>query len=341
MVADYLELGRADHLLAVLPLSFDYGLNQLLTALHAGCRITAADHLGVGELAGLLERVRPTGLAGVPSLFDEIRSGLASGVLTADHGRSLRYVTNSGGALRTCDSAALRAAWPQVDIYAMFGLTEAFRSAFLPPGEFDRTPCSFGRAIRGVELLLVDLDSGDVIEGPGQGELVHAGALVAEGYWRDEAATAARFRPDPRGGGGVVVYSGDLVRRDEEGLHWFVGRIDRLLKVHGHRISPAEVESVFRGVDGAGEVAALGVAGDAAGHRIHVAVAGEPDDEGLRRRLWSRGPRCGGLTAPRGRLPSYMVPAKIHVLPSLPHNPHGKVDEGRLRATIVPCTDGR
>ncbi|MBX3464484.1 MAG: AMP-binding protein [Planctomycetes bacterium] len=332
IVAGYLQLAPTDHLLALLPLSFDYGLNQLLSALHVGCRLTAADHLGVGELAQLLRRVRPTGLAGVPSLWHEVATGLRTGVLTADHGASLRYVTNSGGALRPSDSAWLRRAWPHVRVFAMYGLTEAFRSAYLDPDEFDAHPESFGRALPGVELLLVSPTTGEVLHGPATGELVHAGALVAQGYWRRPEDTAQRFRPDPRGGGGTVVHSGDLVRRDADGRHWFVGRRDKLLKVQGHRVSPDEVAAAVAGMPGVGEVVVFGLDGGADGHRIVLVLAGDPGDAGLREQVLRR---C------RARLPSYMQPALVRVLPSLPHNANGKVDEGALRATMDACTGER
>lgn len=330
IVAGYLQLRGDDHVLAVLPFSFDYGLNQLLAALHVGCRVTAADHLGVGELAALLRRHRPTGLAGVPSLWHEVAAGLAAGALTTDDGASLRYVTNSGGALRAADGGAIRSAWPHVRVYAMYGLTEAFRSAFLPPAEYDAHPTSFGRAIAGVELLLVDPATGAVVEGPGEGELVHAGALVAIGYWRRPEAEAERFRPDPRGGGRRVVFSGDHCRRDAEGRLYFVARRDRLLKVAGHRVSPDEVAAAVAGTPGVGEVAVLGEAGGVDGHRIVLVVGGDPADDDLPARLRSR---C------RARLPSYMQPTAVHVLAALPHNPNGKVDENRLRAMLPPCTE--
>lgn len=332
LVADYLRLGPSDHLLALLPLSFDYGLNQLLGALHAGCAVTASDHMGVGELAHLLRTHRPTGLAGVPSLWHEIAAGLASGALTEDDGASLRYMTNSGGALRAADGAAVRAAWPHVRVYAMYGLTEAFRSAFLPPDEYDAHPTSFGRALPGVELLLVDPDSGAVLEGPATGELVHAGALVALGYWRRPEDDAVRFRPDPRGGGGRAVWSGDVVRRDEAGRLYFVARRDRLLKVAGHRVSPDEVAAAVAGGEGVGEVAVFGVDGGSDGHAIVLCVQGDPADAALPERIRRR---C------RARLPSYMQPAAVHVLPSLPHNPNGKVDEAALRAMLPPWTGRR
>lgn len=323
LVSDYLGLRPSDHLLALLPFAFDYGLNQLLTALHSGCRITAADHLGSGELAELLARVRPTGLAGVPSLWHEVAAGLQQGVLTAAHGASLRYVTNSGGKLWPSDSAVLRRHWPHVAVFAMYGLTEAFRSAFLPPAEFDAHPESFGRALPGVELLLVDPVSGAVLDGPATGELVHAGALVAHGYWRNPEATAQRFRPDPRGRPGMVVYSGDLVRRDAAGRHYFVARLDRQLKVAGHRASPDEVAAAVRGLPGVGEVAVFGVEGGPDGQRVVVVVGGDPTDGELAGRV---------LRACRARLPLYLVPAAVHVLPALPHNQNGKLDEAALRA---------
>lgn len=331
IVAGYLDLHADDHVLAVLPFAFDYGLNQLLAALHAGCRVTAADHLGAGELAALLRRHRPSGLAGVPSLWHQVAAGLAAGTLTAADGASLRYVTNSGGALRVADSALLRRHWPHVQVFAMYGLTEAFRSAYLPPAEFDRWPESFGRALPGVELLLVDPVTGAVLTGPATGELVHCGALVAHGYWRRPEDSAQRFRPDPRGGGGICVYSGDLVRRDAEGRHFFVGRRDRLLKVQGHRISPDEVAGAIAGMPGIGEVAVFGVDGGADGHRIVLCAAGDPEDAVLPEMVRRR---C------RARLPSYMQPAVVRVFAALPHNQNGKVDEGALRTWVGACTEG-
>lgn len=324
IVSDYLGLAAEDHILALLSFSFDYGLNQLLSALHVGCRLTAADHLGAAELAGLLETHRPTGMAFVPSLWHEVAQGLQSGVLHEGHGKSLRYLTNSGGALPAADTSVIRARWPGVDVFAMYGLTEAFRSAFLPPDQYDAHPDSFGRALDGVELLLVDPVDGRVLEGAATGELVHAGDLVSAGYWRRPDADAERFRPDPRPGrqGETVVYSGDLVRRDEAGLHYFVARRDRMLKVHGHRVSPDEVALAVRGVDGIGAVHVFGADGGAIGHHIVMCLTGDGADPDLLATVRRRS---------RARLPSYMQPQTIRVLPRLPLNANGKVDEAALR----------
>jgi acyl-coenzyme A synthetase/AMP-(fatty) acid ligase len=170
-----------------------------------------------------------------------------------------------------------------------------------------------------------------VLTGPATGELVHAGVLVAQGYWRQPAATAARFRPDPRGRPGTVVYSGDLVRRDAEGFHYFVGRADGMLKVAGHRISPDEITTALLGEAGVGELVAFGCGTTEQGDRIVLCVAGVQDDAGLRQRL---------LRWCRARLPAYMVPAHLHVVPALPHTPNGKIDVVRLRAEVAQCIAG-
>ena len=325
IVCRYLRLQRHDRLLSLLSFSFDYGLNQLLTTLAARCHLTIADHLGAGELATLLRRHRPTGLAGVPSFWHEVAAGLEAGTFKPEDGASLRFVTNSGGRLWPADSARLRASWPQADVYAMYGLTEAFRSAFLPPDEFDEAPESFGYAVEGVELLLVDVETGEVLEGPGQGELVHAGDLVAAGYWQRPEASARRFRPDPRGNAGTVVYSGDLVRRDDRGRHYFVARLDRMMKVQGHRVSPDEVAREAAGAEGIARVAVFGVPDGPAGDRVVLFCEGDPDDASLVERVTQR---C------RSRLPSYMQPRDIRVLAALPHNANGKVDEAALRGIL-------
>jgi acyl-CoA synthetase (AMP-forming)/AMP-acid ligase II len=266
----------------------------------------------------------------VPSLWHEVCRALQSGALQPADGRSLRWLTNSGGRMPVADVRELRRAFPQARLYSMYGLTEAFRSAYLDPARIDLVPDSFGKALPGVELLLVDPATGALLAGAGTGELVHAGALVARGYWRQPEATALRFRPDPRGLSGLAVWSGDLVRRDAEGLHYFVARLDRMLKVAGHRVSPDEVALAVAGQPGVGEVAVFGQDGGAAGHRIVLCVSGT-DETVLRERILRR---C------RAVLPAYMVPAAVHVLPALPHNSNGKVDVPALERMIPPCTAG-
>ncbi len=326
VVADYLRLSPHDHVLGLLPLSFDYGLNQLLSAMHVGCRVTMAEFLGAGELQALFERVQPTGLAGVPTLWHEVARGLSTGALAAESGRCLRYITNSGGRLDASATRRIRESWPEVAIFSMYGLTEAFRSAFLRPERIDEDPLSFGMAVSGVELFLVDPVTHALIEGAGEGELVHAGAFVADGYWRRPDETARRFGADPRPGRqGRVVFTGDLVRRDDRGLLYFVARLDGMLKVSGHRISPDEIAAAVADLEGVVEATVFGGAEGERGHRIVLAIANDRGEGDLEAAVMRQ---C------RSRLPAYMVPHRVLVMPRLPRTPNGKIDVPDLRRRL-------
>src|SRR5262249_42511392 len=159
------------------------------------------------------------------------------------------YVTNTGGALPLAVLEKLRRTLPTTKVFLMYGLTEAFRSAYLPPEELERRPTSFGKAIPDTELLVVREDGTPCAPG-GVGELVHRGPTVSMGYWGHPELTAKVLRPHPllpsaQGRDAErVVYSGDLVKQDDEGFFYFVGRKDTMIKSCGYRISPTEVEEV-------------------------------------------------------------------------------------------------
>jgi acyl-CoA ligase (AMP-forming) (exosortase A-associated) len=326
-VAAYLGVRADDRLLAVLPLSFDYGLSQLTMAFLRGASVVLMNYLFPKDIVTMVERERITGLAAVPPLW------IALARLAWPAGCTLRFITNSGGAMPVPTVEALRAALPSADIFLMYGLTEAFRSTYLPPSELDRRPDSIGRAIPNAEVLVVRPDG--TLCDPGEpGELVHRGALVAQGYWNDPARTALRFRPAPGQDPALplpelAVWSGDTVRRDEEGYLYFIGRSDDMIKVSGYRISPTEIESVLHATGLVAEVAAFGIEHPQLGQAIAViAVAAEPDADAdaLRETLASE---C------RRRLPAYMVPARIDLRTgSLPRNPNGKIDRNLLKNTL-------
>jgi acyl-CoA synthetase (AMP-forming)/AMP-acid ligase II len=221
---------------------------------------------------------------------------------------------------------ALRAALPETLPYLMYGLTESFRSTYLPPSEVDRRPDSIGKAIPNAEVLVVRED-GTLCEPDESGELVHRGALVSLGYWNDPEKTAERFKPAPGQAKGLVmpeiaVWSGDTVRRDEEGFLYFISRRDEMIKTSGYRVSPTEVEEVVYATGLVGEAAALGIAHPVLGQAI-VIVATAPSQGALDLQAL--------LTQCRERLPAYMVPARIlERKASLPRNPNGKIDRKLL-----------
>jgi len=323
-VASYLDLRADDRLLAVLPLSFDYGLSQLTTAFLRGASVVLMNHLFPKDIVAMVARERITGLAAVPPLW------IALARLAWPAGCTLRFITNSGGAMPVPTVQALREALPDTQIFLMYGLTEAFRSTYLPPSEVARRPDSIGRAIPNAEILVVRPD-GTLCDADEPGELVHRGALVALGYWNDPARTAQRFRPAPGQDAGLpvpelAVWSGDTVRRDAEGYLYFIGRSDDMIKVSGYRISPTEIESVLHATGLVAEVAAFGIDHPQLGQAI--AVIAVPAEEGV--------VDVAALLAECKRhLPAYMVPARVDLRPGpLPRNPNGKIDRNLLRQTL-------
>ena len=106
----------------------------------------------------------------------------------------MRRLTNSGGALSPALVKQLRGIFPATRIFAMYGLTEAFRSTYLDPDLIDGNPTSIGKAIPFAEILVVN-DAGEDAAPGEEGELVHAGPLVAQGYWQDAVRTAERYKP--------------------------------------------------------------------------------------------------------------------------------------------------
>jgi acyl-coenzyme A synthetase/AMP-(fatty) acid ligase len=225
----------------------------------------------------------------------------------------------------------LRQALPRTRPFLMYGLTEAFRSTYLPPEQVDVRPDSIGKAIPNAEILVLR-DDGRPCAPDEPGELVHRGALVGMGYWNDPEKTAERYKPLPGRASGLVlpeiaVFSGDTVRMDDEGYLYFVGRRDEMIKTSGYRVSPTEVEEVLYSTQRVGECAAFGVAHPSLGQAI-VAVATALDAANLREEHL--------LAQCRQRLPAYMVPARIALRPApLPRNPNGKIDRKSLAAEFA------
>ncbi|KLI64008.1 acyl-CoA ligase (AMP-forming), exosortase A system-associated [Aurantiacibacter marinus] len=311
-VAHYLGLRSDDVTLAVLPLSFDYGQNQLLSTWFAGGRVAPLDYLTPRDVIKACARHGVTTLAAVPPLWVQ----LTEQEWTAEAVAPMRRMTNSGGALTTDLVRDLRRIFPAARLFPMYGLTEAFRSTYLDPDLVDSHPTSMGTAIPFAEILVVD-DKGQVAN---EGELVHCGPLVAEGYWQDPERTAVRFKPAPVASryGGTAVWSGDTVRREEDGLLYFVGRDDAMIKSAGNRISPQEIEDVALATGLADEAVAFGIADDRLGHAIHLVMRGSGDEDAMRKAL-------------RSELPNFMQPAIIRRVDVMPLNANGKIDRARLK----------
>lgn len=324
IISDYLQITDADRILAVLPFSFDAGLNQLTTAIQQGGTCVLLKFLFAKEIVATLTKQRITGLAGVPSLWSLLAQ--KSSKLHESPPAHLRYITNTGGAMPLNILARLRELLPETNVFLMYGLTEAFRSTYLPPEEVDRRPTSMGKAIPDTEILVVNED-GELC-GPGEiGELVHRGPTVSLGYWghpelTDRVLRPNPFRPSAMGDQEKVCYSGDLVKMDEEGFLYFIGRRDNQIKSSGFRISPTEVEAGLCKTGKLREAAVIGLPDETLGQQIKAFVV----------------PREGTsvdadelLEDVATLLPRHMVPKTVEILAELPKTSSGKVDYPKLR----------
>jgi acyl-CoA ligase (AMP-forming) (exosortase A-associated) len=324
IVSTYLGITSAERILAVLPFSFDAGMNQLMTAFQQGGTIVLINFVFAREVVQLLLKERITGLAGVPTLWSLLAQ--PNSTLQKQPLPDLRYITNTGGAMPQAVLKTLRQALPTTKIFLMYGLTEAFRSTYLPPEELDRRPTSMGRAIPDTEILVLN-EQGQLCKPGEPGELVHRGPTVSLGYWNRPEDTARALRPNPllppaMGDCERVCYSGDLVKADEDGFLYFIGRRDTMIKSSGFRISPTEIEEVLFQTNQVRGAAAIGVPDDALGQVIKVFVVAKEgvklDPEAL-------------LAACAEKMPRYMVPKFIEVLSDLPKTSSGKVDYPALR----------
>jgi acyl-CoA synthetase (AMP-forming)/AMP-acid ligase II len=323
VVAGYLGLRADDRIAGLLSFSFVYGFNQLTTALFVGATLVVERSALPQDIVATLRRERVTVLAAVPPLWQQLLSIAAFRDTPLD---DLRILTNAGGRLPPSSVVDLRRAQPQAKLFLMYGLTEVFRSTYLPPEEVDSHPDSMGRAIPESSVYVVN-DEGQLAK-PGEvGELLHGGPSVAIGYIGDPETTARVFRPNPffrPGEPARVVFSGDLVRRDEEGRLYYVGRRDRMIKTLGFRVSPDEICDVIQASGLVAEAAVVTEPDTQRGERIVACIVLRPEANLDQVRRFCR-----------VELPRYMHPARYVCLTAIPRNPTGKHDLLTLKALVA------
>ncbi len=315
-IMSYLHNQESDVVVNLAPLSFDYGLYQLLMVVAFGGTLLLERSFAYP--AAVLERVAAegvTGFPGVPTIFSVLLSLDLSGY---DLSR-LRYFTNTAAALPTAHVRQLRERFPHVALYSMYGLTETKRTLYLPPAEVDLRPGSVGIPIPGTEVWLED-EQGRRL-GPNEvGQLVVRGRHVMRGYWGDPEATARRFRPGPLAGE-RVCYTGDLFRADPDGRYYFVARMDDILKVGGEKVAPREIENVLYQLAGVREAAVIGVPDERLGQAIKAfVVADRPELT-----------EADVMRHCRAHLEDYLLPRQVVLCAALPKSESGKLQVHSLR----------
>jgi len=310
-IIQYLGNTETDIVLNVLPLSFDYGLYQLLMTFRFGGTLVLENSFAFPSL--VLQRIaeeRVTGFPGVPTLFS-LLLGLD---LNAFDLSSLRYLTNTAAALPSSHVLELRRKFPRAKLFSMYGLTETKRTLYLPPDKLEQRPGSVGIPIPGTDAWIEDAE-GRRLEPGKTGELVISGPHVMRGYWENPDATAKRFRATETGE--RVCYSGDLFRQDSEGFFYFVGRKDDIIKSRGEKVAPKEIENVLYNLPGVAEAAVIGVSDPILGQAIKAFIVRR--DKALT--------QLRVLAHCRAQLEDFMVPKEIEFLDALPKNASGKIDK--------------
>lgn len=316
-ITTFLENTSDDVIFNTLPMSFDYGLYQVLMAFKVGGTVILDNaFLYPSAVMTRLVKEHVTGFPIVPTIASIL---LQMGGVKRHRFEALRYITSTAAFLPTEHIAGLRRMFPSAKLFSMYGLTECKRVSYLPPEELDRRPTSVGKSIPNTEVFIVDRQGRPVLPGV-VGELVVRGSHVMRGYWNDPKETARKLKPGwvP---GEVVLHTGDLFRMDADGFLYFVGRKDDIIKSRGEKVSPKEVETVVYSLAGVAEAAVVGVPDPVLGHAVKAVV------------VLKRG---AALTARQvirhcsGQLEDFMVPKYVEFRQELPRTPQGKVDKHLL-----------
>lgn len=315
-IISYLQNRQEDIVINGLPLSFDYGLYQLLMVFKFGGTLILERALTYpAQILKLIETEKVTGLPGVPTLFAIL---LKLDLSTYDLSR-LRYISNTAAALPPSHIREIQDKFPWVTLFSMYGLTETKRTLYLPPDQLEKRPGSVGIAIPGTEVWIEDAE-GNHLGANQVGELVIRGGHVMRGYWENPIATEARYRPG-KTVGERYCYSGDLFRMDDEGYMYFVGRKDDIIKSRGEKVAPKEVESVLYDLADVVEAAVIGVPDAILGQAIKVFLVLKAGSTLTKREV---------LRHCRAHLEDFMVPQIVEFRDNLPKNPSGKIQKTDL-----------
>jgi amino acid adenylation domain-containing protein len=321
-IIQYIGNVHDDIILDVLPLSFDYGLYQVIMAFMFGGTVVLEKSFTY--LHRILEQVACEKVTGFPIVPTVLAMLLKMQDVTRYDFSSLRYMTNTGAALPVPHIRKLRSLFPHIKIFSMFGLTECKRVCFLPPEDLDQRPASVGRAMPNCEVAVVDEQDNEVP--PGQiGELIVRGANVMQGYWQDPELTAGTY-DQGRYSSDRILRSGDFFRTDELGYLYFLGRKDDMIKSKGERISAKEVENTICTMEEVVEAAVIAVPDEILGQAIKAFVVPAPGSQLSDRQLMKF---CSE------NMEAFMVPKYVRIVDDLPRTPNGKIDKKQLKAREI------
>ncbi|NRT71215.1 AMP-binding protein [Clostridium beijerinckii] len=313
-IIEYLSLNREDRIEVVLPFYYCFGTSLLHTHLRVGGSLVINNKFMFPEtVLDDIEKYECTGFAGVPSNYQIL---LRKSSIKDRNLKSLRYVAQAGGRLPDSFIKELKQALVGVDVFIMYGQTEATaRLSYLPPNMLDEKMGSIGKGIPGTLLKVIDKEGNKVKAGE-IGEVVALGGNIMKGYFNDEEETKKVIRNS-------YLYTGDLATVDEEGYIYIVAREKQIIKSGGNRISPKEIENIIIQIPSVIEAAVIGIQDDILGEAVKAFVV--LNDEVLKVDEKYIIEYC------KDKLPSYKVPKYVVFLEGLPKNSSGKVMMGDLK----------
>jgi acyl-coenzyme A synthetase/AMP-(fatty) acid ligase len=321
-IIQYIDNIEEDIILDVLPLSFDYGLYQVIMAfMFGGTVVLEKSFLYLHEIFKCISREKVTGFPIVPTIAVML---LNMRDLDRYDLSTLRYITNTGAALPVEHIRRLKSMLPDVKIFSMFGLTECKRVCYLPPEELETRPSSVGKAMPNCEVFLVDQNDNNVTAEQ-TGELVIRGSNVMQGYWKDPDLTARAYR-NQRYPAERALYSGDYFRKDNSGFLYFLGRKDDMIKSRGERISAKEIENTLCALDGVAEAGVIGVPDDIMGQAVKAYIVPASSYELTEKEI---------LRYCAANMEVFMIPKYVEFVDKLPVTANGKIDKKQLKSMEV------
>ena len=312
---EYLELTAADSIMVILPFYYIYGNSLLLTHIVIGARLVIDNRFAFPQvILDTMESQAVTGFSGVPSNFMIL---LTNSNFVSAKFPGLRYLTQAGGAMAPEVIRKVSAAFPDKQIFIMYGQTEASpRISYLPPDQLADNIGSIGIPVPGVTITVADEAGNEVPQGE-VGEIVVTGDCVMMGYWNqpDEQAQVLKDRQ---------LLTGDLARRDESGLLYIVSRKKEIMKIGGNRVSAKEVEEKILELDSIQEAAVISVKDDILGEAIKAVIVCKPGQTCEAKQIQNH---C------KAGLAVHKVPKHIEFMDALPKYQSGKVNKQALQVS--------
>jgi len=316
IMADLFKHRSDDNTLCTLPFSADYSLTMLYITLYTGSRLTLHNTFLASDIVKTMQREKITAYSGITPIWS-ILYGKKSNFPTAKL-PSLRYITIGGGyPPRQIMKDIMNKFKNKTEIYMLYGLTEANWSTYVPPDMLEKKFGSIGIPIPNVDVALIN-DNGKPCKVGEEGQLIHKGGLIAQGYWNNEEKTKQVYGTH---NGQKVLFTGDIVTRDKDDYYYFKSRADSQIKVQGFRVATEDIIESIHSSKLVDACCIFAVPDDIIEQRIIACVIPKRATKDIREKLMSH---------LKQKLPSYMVPAHLYILRELPYTPSDKIDVARL-----------